>query len=124
MSTRKCTEYEAQVDAEAAAAYGNYPEPANDGILRWESQRKRRFDKESMVNFEKEERPLAEKRKTSNGVRKRIDNRITVPYIGPWLLFRLFFCDPDDDDSGRPAEKSGNGQLDANIFTVDQCQSG
>ncbi|KFD44823.1 hypothetical protein M514_14300, partial [Trichuris suis] len=31
----------AQVDAEAAAAYGNYPEPANDGILRRESTQKK-----------------------------------------------------------------------------------
>ncbi|KFD70007.1 hypothetical protein M514_17866 [Trichuris suis] len=41
----------AQVDAEAAAAYGNYPEPANDGILRWESQRKRRFDKKMNLDL-------------------------------------------------------------------------
>ncbi|KFD65239.1 hypothetical protein M514_22619 [Trichuris suis] len=44
-----------------------------------------------MVNFEKEKRPLAEKMKTSNGVRKRVDNRITVPYIGRWLLFPSSF---------------------------------
>ncbi|KFD69397.1 hypothetical protein M514_18546 [Trichuris suis] len=40
-----------------------------------------------MVHFEKEERPVAEKTKTSNGVRKRIDNRVmTVRYIGPWMM--------------------------------------
>ncbi|KFD67054.1 hypothetical protein M514_20674 [Trichuris suis] len=59
-------------------------------VLEWSM----RVNGPPMVNFEKKERPVAEKRKTSNGVRKRIDNRMmTVPYIRPW--FPSFFCDPD-----------------------------
>ncbi|KFD72147.1 hypothetical protein M514_15849 [Trichuris suis] len=84
---------ENQVESFVNQVKKNESGSAKAEVLEWSM----RVNGPPTVNFEKEKQPLVEKMKTSNGVRKRIDNRMTtVPYIGPWMM--------TEDDQQKEAE--------------------